>query len=84
MTNTAIRVENLTKRYRIGRVQSSQAGARTLLQRAASPFRYLSTTLRPPSEDEILWALNGVSFEVERGKVLGVIGRNGAGKSTML
>ena len=49
MSDIAIRVENLTKRYRIGRVQGSQSGSRTLLQRAVSPFRYLATTLRPPS-----------------------------------
>ena len=33
---------------------------------------------------EILHALRGVNFEIERGEVVGLIGRNGAGKSTML
>ena len=31
---------------------------------------------------EKFWALKNVSFEVKRGEVLGIIGRNGAGKST--
>ncbi|MFC1538321.1 ABC transporter ATP-binding protein [Candidatus Latescibacterota bacterium] len=30
-----------------------------------------------------IWALKGVTFDVERGKVLGVLGENGAGKSTL-
>ena len=30
------------------------------------------------------WALRDVSFHVEKGEVMGIIGRNGAGKSTML
>lgn len=33
---------------------------------------------------EVFEALSGVSFEVEEGKILGIIGQNGAGKSTML
>jgi lipopolysaccharide transport system ATP-binding protein len=32
-------------------------------------------------EDDTIWALKDVSFEVKRGEVVGVIGRNGAGKS---
>ncbi len=36
------------------------------------------------SSEEKFWALNDVSFEIKRGETVGLIGRNGAGKSTML
>src|SRR3989338_4205086 len=35
------------------------------------------------AKDEF-WALKDVSFEVKRGEIFGIIGHNGAGKSTVL
>src|SRR5712671_6124913 len=43
--------------------------------------RTLIRDLRP---DESFEALKGVSFDVAAGRALGIIGRNGSGKSTML
>jgi lipopolysaccharide transport system ATP-binding protein len=39
---------------------------------------------RSRTSGSVLWALRGVSFEVAQGRALGVIGLNGAGKSTSL
>jgi len=39
---------------------------------------------KDPQDPSDLWTLRDVSFEVKRGEVLGIIGRNGTGKSTML
>jgi lipopolysaccharide transport system ATP-binding protein len=49
-----------------------------LVNMVRHPFRRLRR------ERESIWAVKDASFTVEEGEVVGIIGRNGAGKSTML
>jgi lipopolysaccharide transport system ATP-binding protein len=82
MSDIAIRVEGLSKRYRIGKRERYRTLRETFTDALAAPVRRLRAT--PNGPDESIWALKDVSFEIPRGAVVGVIGRNGAGKSTLL
>lgn len=81
--SVAIAAEGLGKRYQIshqlkpyGRLTESLMGA------LRTPVDLLRGRRREATE--WLWALRDVSFEVQQGDVVGVIGRNGDGKTTLL
>ena len=87
----AIKVENLYKAYQIG-----QFGTGTLsldLERwwalargKEDPFLLIGETndRSKKGENNVVWSLRDLNLEIEQGSTVGVIGKNGAGKSTFL
>ena len=86
MSDLIIQANSISKRYQLGTIGSNS------LRRDIHAWwqnRFNKSNTQPLSmEQQIrkdeLWALKDVNFEVKEGDAWGIIGRNGAGKSTFL
>ncbi len=80
MADPGIRFDGVWKRFRRGAIHDS---LRDMIPALA---KRLVGRGRPPEElrEGDFWAVRDVSFEVKEGETLGIIGGNGAGKSTVL
>jgi ABC-type polysaccharide/polyol phosphate transport system ATPase subunit len=69
-----LKFDNVSKKYRV-RQESAAGGSNNVLLRKLQALR---------GRYSDFWAVRDVSFDVKRGEALGIIGHNGAGKSTIL
>jgi len=84
VANTAIAAEALAKAYRVGNPRGTYPTLRdSIVEVMGRPVRSLRRRSPAASTSEF-WALRDLSFEVHMGDKLGFIGRNGAGKTTIL
>ncbi len=92
MSQPIISVRNIGKYFKLGETFSHDTFRDLIgdcargLARCIKPANVVAASKRPrhSAEDKIFWALRNINFDIQRGEVLGLIGGNGAGKSTML
>ena len=89
--SVVIKVENLSKQYRLGEVGTGSMRDdfirwRYRMMGKEDPFLTVGdeNDRTVTSKSKYVWALKDINFEVKQGEILGIIGRNGAGKSTFL
>ena len=75
MSDVVIEVEDLKLGFPVVRYRS---------RGIKEAFLALARRAQHPDRKQVFWALNGFSMQIQKGEVLGILGRNGSGKSTLL
>ena len=87
MSERLLEVDRVSKQYRLGMIGGHTLNAELVswlarVRGKEDPNTKIGMEHRNPNET--FWALEDVSFNVDRGDALAITGRNGAGKSTVL
>jgi len=85
---TAITVEGISKEYRLGLINNGRLyrdfqSWMARLRKKDDPWTKIGEDSKFGKKDRF-WALKDVTFDVKAGDRIAIMGRNGAGKSTML